>query len=254
MPSQAALSDELDAKFPYAAFDKGEEKLRARFAQISRMTPEEKKREIEKLEKAESEGGEEEERYAGPRRNRSRLNVERVESGAAERMDEESLFVNFVARQAVQLPPTISRQWFDQVVATTVVLALKEAAQAGALQDLFGGQSPKKSELDVMTMILAEMIDADNPRLHAKCMAFVLAPTLLGGRSEIDIGREEHLGRSAISKRCIRIREIFGLPPSRGMKKDSAREAYRKRQKGKRARAPREAWAFHGLLGGVYAH
>lgn len=156
--------------------------------------------------------------------------------------------MELIARQAVTLPPAVQRAAFNRIVAGVCVTALHEAAESGELRELFGEAGPTGGDLEMVTRVLAELIDAANPRLQAKCLAYVLGLNLTGGKSETQIAREEGVKKATVSKRCIRIREAFGLPPSRGMKADSARQSYRDRQTGRRARPARLEWAFAGIL------
>jgi hypothetical protein len=160
----------------------------------------------------------------------------------------EDVFLEHVARLKVALPPGMQRAFFNRCVVQVAMAALDEATREGTLHDLFDGVQPTTADLDMVTRVLAEMIDADNPRLQAKCLAFVLGLNLTGGKSETQIAGEEGVGKAAVSKRCILIREAFGLPPARGMKDDDARESYRARQTGKRARPARMEWSFTGFL------
>ncbi len=155
-----------------------------------------------------------------------------------------------IASTAIALPFGIQRPWFNKTVANFAIGALRDAAKAGALAELFDDIDPTKGDLETVSRLLAELIDADNSRLQAKCMAFVFG---LIDKSETEIGKEEGVGKAAVSKRCIRLKQAFGLRPSRGMKSDKACTSYRLRQMGRRARPPGEQWAFAGLLEKVYA-
>jgi hypothetical protein len=161
----------------------------------------------------------------------------------------EDRLLELIASQAVKLPPGIQRTWLNQIVSQLAIGAMREAAKDGSLSDLFDGIEPNKADLELVARLLAELIDADNPRLQAKCLAFVFGLT---GKSETEIGDEEGVGKAAVSKRCIRLKQAFGLRPSRGMKSDKACDSYRRRQMGKRARPSREPWAFAGLLETIY--
>ncbi|MEQ1862777.1 MAG: hypothetical protein ABMA13_22885 [Chthoniobacteraceae bacterium] len=167
-------------------------------------------------------------------------------AGAVDSMEDRLL--ETIARQSVALPVGMQRPAFNRIVAGVAISALHEAARDGTLRELFGEAEPSTGDLEMVTRVLAELIDAANPRLQAKCLAYVLGLNLNGGKSETEIAREEGVKKATVSKRCIRIREAFGLPPSRGMKQDRARASYRVRQTGRRARPARIEWAFTGLL------
>lgn len=171
-------------------------------------------------------------------------------SNLADEIDSpEDRFLELIAAQSITLPNGLRREWFNRSVADLAIAALRQAAKEGTVSDLFDHIEPTKADLELVSRLLWELIDADNPRLQAKCLAFVFG---LIGKSETEIASEEAVGKAAVSKRCIRLKQAFGLKPSRGMKSDKACNSYRIRQTGKRARPPREQWAFSGLLLGVY--
>ena len=169
---------------------------------------------------------------------------------AAEIDTPEDRVLEIIAAQAVKLPATLSRPWFNQCVAGMVLTTIQEAAKDGSLGELFdGGYS--RSEMELAARLLAELIDANNPRLQAKCLAFVLGLNIGGGKSETAIAREEGVGKATVSKRCIRLKQVFALSPSRGMKSEAAVRSYSRRQTGKRARPKPIAWSWTGLFSGV---
>lgn len=165
----------------------------------------------------------------------------------------EDRLMEIAARAVVNLPAGIARTAFNGIVVNVCVAVLDEASRDGTLRELFSA-GPTKSDLEMMTRILAELMDSDDPGLQAECLSFVLGLNVGGGRSETEIARARGVNKATVSKRCILIREAFGLPASRGMKTDAARASYSARQKGKRARPARVEWAYAGLLRDIYAH
>jgi hypothetical protein len=158
--------------------------------------------------------------------------------------------MEMIAGTAVQLPANVSREWFNKATAMLVIRVLETAAKEDRIADLFRGIEPNRADMEMTSRLLAELIDADNPRLQAKCMAFVLG---MIAQSQTQIARDENVGKAAVSKRCITICKVLGLPPSRGMKSVRSREAYAKRQTGRRSRPLPQKWAFADLLTLVYA-
>jgi hypothetical protein len=229
-----------------------EERLhRERLRRIAGMTPEQKKREIERLDREQSKMWDEgDEATSGPRRNGRKLAVV-DEDLYLPAESEESRVLSIIASQAVKLPAGISRLWFNQAVASVVVATLQDAASGKELGELFEGDGYTRSEMELAARLLAELIDATNPRLQAKCLAFVLGLNIGGGKSETAIALEEGVGRATVSKRCVRLKQVFALNPSRGMKSEAAVRSYSKRQTGKRARPKPIAWSLSGLLKGV---
>ncbi len=142
-------------------------------------------------------------------------------------------------------PPDLITRMLGKIV----VDVIEEAKKEDRLRDLFDGAEPSGADLEMTSRLLAELMTADNCRLQARCMAFVLELTT---DSQTEIARDEGVGKAAVSKRCIRICEALGLPPSRGMKKERTRKVYADRQRGKRNRPAREPWAFTGMLGRIY--
>ena len=160
--------------------------------------------------------------------------------------------LEMIARRAVTLPLGMQRAYFDRCVASLLVELLSEASKSKTMRRLFDDASPSTADMETVTRIVAELIDSDNPRLQSKCLAFVLGLNLHGGRSETEIAHEEGVTKATVSKRCIVLRETFGLPPSRGMKTDAARASYRLRQTGVRARPPRMEWGWRGILSAIF--
>lgn len=151
------------------------------------------------------------------------------------------------------LPFPLTRQLFGAAVAGVCIQAMQSAAADGRLAELLGDAMPLRNNLELVARLLAEIIDADNPRLHAKCIDFVLGIGLCQGMSETQIAREEGVGKAAVSKRCKLIQKAFGLLPGRGMKSEDACRNYAARQTGKRAKPIPQAWAFSGILGRAHA-
>jgi hypothetical protein len=157
--------------------------------------------------------------------------------------------MELIAKQSVMLPANVGRAWFNKTAATVMMAAIEEAKGEDRLRDLFDGAEPSRVDLEMTARLLSEIATSDNCRLQARCMEFVLELTT---ESQTEIAAAEGVGRAAVSKRCIRICEALGLPPSRGMKKEKTRAVYADRQRGKRSRPAREPWAFMGMLGGIY--
>jgi hypothetical protein len=169
---------------------------------------------------------------------------------AAEIDSAEDRFLELIAAQVVKLPANISRQAFNHCVAGAVLGAMEEAKRDGSLGELFEGGGTR-SEMELATRLLAELIDSNNPALQAECIAFVMGLNISGGKSETAIARKHGVNKATVSKRCVRLKQVFGLDPSRGMKSEKAVESYRARQTGKRARPAPMKWSWSGLLMGV---
>lgn len=160
------------------------------------------------------------------------------------------LLANAARRWRGDLPRTLME--FRMVIQLVALEALKQAISEGSLAGLFDGLEPTMTERETCALMLAEIIHDSKPGLQAKCIDFVMQLGIADEKTETQIAASEHVGKAAVSKRCVDLRKTFGLPEVQGMKTDAARESYRKRQTGKRARPPREAWAFTGMLREVF--
>lgn len=150
------------------------------------------------------------------------------------------------------LPRTMME--FRTIVCAVALQALKEAMESGTMAGLFDGVAPQRTELETTRLILAEIIHDKNPALQAECIDFVHGFGLGDAKNEKQIGHKHHVGKAAVSKRCVSLREVFHLPEIHGMKSDAARKTYSKRQKGKRARPARQPWLFSGFMGSIYGN
>lgn len=83
--------------------------------------------------------------------------------------------------------------------------------------------------MDVLRRILGELMAQNNIRLTLECLALVTGLSY-EGNSMTEIGKRHGLTRAAVSKRCIEITDTLGLPPSRAMRKLTARREYERRQ------------------------
>lgn len=79
----------------------------------------------------------------------------------------------------------------------------------------------------IVRRVIIEILEAKNARLTTECIAFVTGVGFLGN-SETDIAKKFNITRAAVSKRCVELCDKLGLPPSRAMKSEAARESYRK--------------------------
>jgi hypothetical protein len=70
------------------------------------------------------------------------------------------------------------------------------------------------------------LIDAPNPRLEADTLGFMAGFHIRMGKSGTELSAKYGLSRAAWSKRCKRLQEKLGLPPSRSMKSEQACRTY----------------------------
>jgi hypothetical protein len=133
-----------------------------------------------------------------------------------------------------------------RVVAVVVRIAhkgIERAAEAGVLP----GTSEAKFN-EAQARLIAEAIDASNPKMFLQCIDFVFGHGIMLGVSQTAIAEMHGMTKSTVSNICVGIRERYGVRPSRGMKSLDACESYRVRQTGKRAKPTRENWLLAGEL------
>lgn len=137
-------------------------------------------------------------------------------------------------------PLPVARQVFErfvlEVCAQSVAVAIEDAGE--------GSQDAHQA----IAAIIGEVRKMANPWLAMRCLPIVFSLPCGEGESETDIAGDFGLTKGAVSAVCIDLRKRLRVPPGRGMKKDTAREAYRLRQIGKRARPLPSRWPFAGLL------
>jgi len=97
--------------------------------------------------------------------------------------------------------------------------------------------------------VLATVIDAgEDALLQARCADFAIGTMVQGPITEQWIADQHGLTRAAVSKRCVLLRDEFGLPPSAGMRSPQACKTYGMRQRGKRTVIQKVVWPFTSLL------
>ena len=77
--------------------------------------------------------------------------------------------------------------------------------------------------------VIGELLGQTNPKLTLECLALV-SGIAYEGDSMTAIAKRHGLTRAAVSKRCVEITNALNLPPSRAMRKLTARQAYRQAQ------------------------
>lgn len=82
----------------------------------------------------------------------------------------------------------------------------------------------------------AEILCRPNPKLTVTSFAFAANMFINEGKSETQLAKELGVTRAAFSARTVAITKALGLPPSRGMKTEKARESYAERAREVHAR------------------
>ncbi len=82
--------------------------------------------------------------------------------------------------------------------------------------------------LAALRRVVGEMLSSDNVRLTLECLSLVTGIDY-AGESMTAIARRLGVTRAAVSKRCVEITRAMNLPPSRAMRRLTARTAYERR-------------------------
>lgn len=106
---------------------------------------------------------------------------------------------------------------------------------------------------DLLAFLVAEIIDAPNARLMARCVDFVFELGVQLGLSETQIAELEGCTKATPSLYCCRLKDQYrkGMP-ARGMKSPLAVENYRQLRQGRSSRGPRVEWQFAETLKAAY--
>lgn len=125
-----------------------------------------------------------------------------------------------------------------------VVRTILDEGRASALVDV-----QKLSGRELLARLVAEIIDAPQPRLMARCVDFVFGLGVQLGKNETDIGEAENVTKASVSRYCVGLkRDYLGGTPAPGMKSNKAVEAYREINTGKRSRPAANAWDGFAIL------
>lgn len=92
--------------------------------------------------------------------------------------------------------------------------------------EVYPAPESQKEKWELVERIAILIIDSPNPRLDADTLAFMAGFHIRMGKSGTELSAKYGLSRAAWSKRCKRLQEKLGLPPSRGMKSEAACRTY----------------------------
>ena len=90
-------------------------------------------------------------------------------------------------------------------------------------------EEPEDEIIAVLRRIVGELIAQDNIRLSLECFSLATGINYTG-KSMVQIAREHGVTRAAVSRRCVDFVDVLGLPPSRAMRRLTARGVYEQRQ------------------------
>jgi|GEM_PF-3669135 len=125
-------------------------------------------------------------------------------------------------------------------VVTTVTRRLLDEGRLGAAVEV-----RRIEGRELMGLVVAEIMEAPNPRLMARCMDFVLELGVQLGISETEMAKREGVTKATASRYCVHIKDLFlGGKPAAGMKSQKAVQSYKENRTGKSSRGPRHEWAF----------
>jgi hypothetical protein len=92
--------------------------------------------------------------------------------------------------------------------------------------EVYPAPDSQKRLWELIERISILLIDAPNPRLEADTLGFMAGFHIRMGKSGTELSAKYGLSRAAWSKRCKRLQEKLGLPPSRSMKSEAACKTY----------------------------
>jgi len=81
---------------------------------------------------------------------------------------------------------------------------------------------------EAVSRFAVELRQHANPLLTLDAFCFAAGLFILEGKTVTELAAEHGVTKQALSKRIVAITKSLGLPPSRGMKSEKARESYRK--------------------------
>ena len=79
---------------------------------------------------------------------------------------------------------------------------------------------------DILRRLVGELLYHDNARLTVECLSLVSGLSYTGC-SMTEIGQRHGITRAAVSKRCIELTDLLGIPHSRAMRSQSTRAGSR---------------------------
>lgn len=131
-----------------------------------------------------------------------------------------------------------------QGVVNAVVQRLLDEGRLGPLVDVqrIGGR-------ELLAQLVAEIIEAPDARLMARCVDFVMELGVQCGISETRIAELSQVTRASVSRYCVHLKDTYrGGIPATGMKPNHAVKSYRDGRTGRSSRPPRMDWAFAGTF------
>jgi hypothetical protein len=114
---------------------------------------------------------------------------------------------------------------FDSLDAILADYPHLEQAIENRAMEIAGGSSSNAG--DMLRKLALLFIDHGRRALNADCLAFVSGLAFRMGESGTCLAQKHGISRQAFHKRCSELLKELGLPPSRAMKSEKARESYR---------------------------
>ena len=124
-------------------------------------------------------------------------------------------------------PQGVGSPQFDEARAADLLSAEKSSPEPDPHDDAKLAQwRIEKRVRESTRKIVCEILGSKNARLTTECLSLVTGIGYLGV-SETSIAADFGITRAAVSKRCVELCKKLGLPPSRAMRSEEARNAYR---------------------------
>ena len=130
------------------------------------------------------------------------------------------------------------------------------------VHDLLGSGNKSLAVLDVrkiegrdlLACLVAEIIDAPNARLMARCVDYVFELGVQQGLSETQMSALDGLQKATASHYCVTLKQTYrNGHPARGMKSEKAVQNYSQTRRGRSSRGPRQEWPFLHIFTQAYA-
>lgn len=114
----------------------------------------------------------------------------------------------------------------NELVADLGASAVIAGIHGSGIAAKVGQTSDSQNAQAIAVMILARIIDANDPRKEADIMALSCGLLLREGTTMTNLAEKYGVTKADISKSCVEFCERLGLPPSHVMLPESAREKY----------------------------
>lgn len=146
--------------------------------------------------------------------------------------------------------PTLTGKPFEKLqrMICQVVRRLLDEGRLGPLVDV-----QRLPGRELLAKLVAEIIDAPDPRLMARCVDFTMELGIQLGISETKIAELSGVTKASVSRHCVHLKNTYrGKQPAAGMKPAHAVKSYQIGRTGRSSRGPRIEWPFAATFSNHY--